>query len=481
MPIFHPSKLILSPWVRTLGFAALTAYLCLAAIAFSPTALERYQESLGVERNSEAIRAQPLSFFRYYGHFSGDANYFFAYGTRMTGKRVSPREEQLHREIAPISNDSYRKQGPLLPYRDFECHYPNLAVGYFAILALIADDFDAFFHLLRLTQLMALGATALLAYRAMRLVGGEINLSDFLAVLGLMLIAIGPRVLGGFDGLPALATAVMLIAGLRSNWVVAGCASACGIFLKVYPMILVPFLVWTAFRKGRLRAVATYVAALVFTSLTVLLPWLVGAPERALSSFLSQGGRLYTEYASGPGGLLILAGQFGLAEITFGSEMEGLVLVSDGSWVIRALAVKVTAGLLVGLFLWFAYFERDARKLELPRAGARILVLAFLAAIAIALAVLPLFSPQFVVWLLPLAVAASGIRPGFGWVYIVICGITQLIFPFAHSLSGSFQQSVWAVLLPLRTSVLVFTVVVCVQSISSLSKKPPQSVPQLSA
>ena len=285
-----------------------------------------------------------------------------------------------------------------LPYRDVFVEYPP---GAFAVF-LPPTAFGAGHYNAAFKALMALcGALTivLVALVLAELGASRRRIGVAVALLALAPVALGPISLNTYDAWPALLTVLALWLLLRRHDLLAFAVLGLAISAKVYPLVLVPLAAWLVWRHAGARRTAIALGVLVVVAAAVVAPFAAYAPHGVFESFRSQATRGLQVESFGASLLLVLD-RLGLydAEVVRTTGVAGRNLaggaadaVAAGLLVLEAVAVAT---------VWALYARaRDARQL-LPAA--------FAAAVAGFLAFTKVFSPQYLVWLLPLVVAAGG-------------------------------------------------------------------------
>lgn len=231
-----------------------------------------------------------------------------------------------------------------------------------------------------------------------------------------------------FDLLPGLATlgALMLAERKRYRW--AYTLLAIGVLLKLYPVFLVPVLLTYQWRTSAHRGIALrdaralrqqaspLLAGLgIFGGITLLgfgIPALITV-SGTLSEFNYNLVRPI-QVESLPATLLWL-GTFVGFPVTPNNLFVSLNLVGPLDKVLKQLSLL---GLVAGTLLvcWRVW------------RGKLLLGPAFVATIALVMVSNKLLSPQYLLWILPLVAYVEG----FDLLWLVICALTTLIFPFMY-------------------------------------------------
>ena len=329
--------------------------------------------------------------------------------------------------------------------------YPPLAIIPFTLTLLPAlTDYVTVFA-------VWMGALVLLGY------GGFLRFSTRrrgLIYVFYLVLGAAATLLARFDLVPALVTLAALWAAERRRFPLAYALLAAGILLKLYPVFLVPVVMveqwrvvsrsasergvaapWEALRGWRAqprsaalrlwarlrthpapRQVALGVgicAGLVVLAFAVALAF---DPSGALSGFNYAGARPL-QVESTPASILWLGSLFGIpAAPDYSFTSLNFVGPLD-------IALKpLSAVALAGGCLW-VYWRQARGKLSAGRA--------FLACLCVVLVTNKIFSPQYVIWVLPVVAYVEG----FDLVWVAICFLTTLDFPIIYQL----RHPIWTV------------------------------------
>ncbi|MDV3123428.1 glycosyltransferase family 87 protein [Mycobacterium sp. 21AC1] len=258
----------------------------------------------------------------------------------------------------------------------------SLAKTYTAITKLVSVPVIAevvmFFNIsafgLALAWLTTLWATA-------RLAGRRIWDAALVAASPLVIF----QVFTNFDALATAAAAGAMLAWAKRKPALAGALIGVGVAIKLYPLLLLVPLVLLAVRTGRLREVGRTVVAAVLTWVVVNLPIMVLFP-RGWSEFF----RLNTRRGDDMDSLYNVVKSF-TGWRGFDPDL--------GFWQPPTVLNSVTAALFVACCIVIGYIALTAAKRP------RVAQLAFLV-VAAFLLTNKVWSPQFSLWLVPLAVLA---------------------------------------------------------------------------
>ncbi len=313
-----------------------------------------------------------------------------------------------------------------VPYRDFEIEYPPGALPVFVLPALghhKETQFESFRRAFE--ELMwACGVLMLVAMAfALRALGAsEIRTVGALLFAALAPLALGSVVLSRFDLWPAAITAAALAAIVSGRLRLGHGLLGLGIAAKVYPAVLMPLALAHVWRQRGRREALICLGVLLAAVVVVFLPFVALAPGGVWSSVVQQTTRPLQIETLGAATLIALHHAVGLA-VTSTESHGSQNLDGTGPDVVGILqtVLQVTALLVI----WVLYARDRGGREELLRACA---------AAAVAFVALgKVFSPQFLIWLVPLVPLVRGRRGlGASGLLFVAMMLTQLWFPFRY-------------------------------------------------
>jgi hypothetical protein len=262
------------------------------------------------------------------------------------------------------------------PYRDFFDEYPVGAQPLFVFVHWLPGSFVGAF---RWTMALCGAASvfAMLAWLRRTLVGA--------LVAGLAPLIVGPVFLNTYDLFPALLTVLAIAAWLhdreRTTWILLALAIA----VKVYAVVLLPFILFDSSRRR--RAVVWIVGILALLHL----PFVLVGPGGVRFSYWQQLRRGLESESLGAGVLLVLH-RLGLIGVTLKDEAPGSRdLIGTVPNVVAALSTLALVAAIA--LLWRRH------------PGDRLVTAA--AAVTAFVTFDKVLSPQYVSWLVPLVPAVS--------------------------------------------------------------------------
>jgi hypothetical protein len=232
-----------------------------------------------------------------------------------------------------------------------------------------------------------------------------------------------------FDSFPALLTMLALLATVKSRPSLCGVALACGAAAKLYPVILLPVFSLSYISKKRYSWLLKLLGAFFSTTLLLLSifsPFGLNNVFRFLEYHKLRG----LEIESIPAGILFLAHKLGWIKLHLESNYGAIHLN-------RSLLTERIIGLLPPIFLLFFLLamisismclrireNNDVNNIDIS--NYKILIIGIILAILIFIISNKVFSPQYLIWLLPFI---PFLKRGQIALFAIICILTVLICP----------------------------------------------------
>ncbi len=282
-----------------------------------------------------------------------------------------------------------------VPYRDFHVEYPPGALVTFVLPALIATGARG--YRIAFEVLMALCGVGVIAASYLTLRRLRERVLAPLVFVAAGILALGPITLGHFDLWPAALVAAALAALVWERPALSGVLIGLAIAAKIYPFVVVPLaVVWLWRARDRRQSLLWLVTAAATVAVTTL-PFLILSPGGLLSSMTDQA-RRPLQIESSAAAALLAAHQLGVLQV--GLDFSHTSVNLGGASAHLAAACSVAAEIAVLLYVWIAFARRDVDRRALVR-GATTAVLTFVVLGKV-------FSPQFLLWLVPLVALVGG-------------------------------------------------------------------------
>jgi uncharacterized membrane protein len=333
-----------------------------------------------------------------------------------------------------------------VPYRDFFMEYPPGALAAFLPPAAFGSEhYNAAFKVFM--ALCGAATLMLVALLLVRLGASALRVWSALLLVALSPIALGPISLNTYDAWPALLTVAALAVLLAGSGVLALALLGLAFAAKVYPLVLVPpalVFIWrTAGREQVLRAAAAFAGV----AAVVIVPFLALAPHGLVESFRAQAGRALQVESLG-GSLLAAADQLGLYSATVVHKTGHAISYDLSGTLPKALGFASSALQLLAVLMaaWLYAKGRD---------DPRRLAVSFAAAVAGFLAFTRFFSPQYLVWLVPLVALLGPLE----WALAATALVLAQVWFFHYSDVFALGGYVWLVLVRDVVIVLLFLLV----------------------
>lgn len=319
----------------------------------------------------------------------------------------------------------------LVPYRDFASEYPPVAMLLFWLPRLISgqqyNEFVFWFEME--TLLISCGVVALITAVSWKLRPDLRRLATVLALYTLFVVSIGSIVEARFDMAAALLVLACLAAFIHDRRTLAWMIIGLGLMTKVIPVLVGPLLLIAHYRRGQYREMLTGPAAAVLVTLLIALPFLIMSPSGLAETFLYHAERPLQIESSLASPLLLLSQVSGVEVEIFNSYGSHNVFAT-GAEALAQLSGPISMALLL-----LCYWLYSRRGFKAEGDGFSPLMLVRFAAIVIGVFIFTgkVFSPQFLIWLLPLIpLVTSRDHPWPGALYWVILVLTQWEFPYRY-------------------------------------------------
>ena len=318
-----------------------------------------------------------------------------------------------------------------LPYRDFPLEYPPLAIPPLLvprlILEVIGGQAIRYGWLLVIENIVLVIATAACLVPLARRGWSAVSTSRTVISYGLLVLAT-PVLFWRFDAFPTLLMTLGLVGFAYGSRLPSGIAIGAGIAAKIFPFVVVPFLAFAdILRRQWRRAALLMIGAAVAVALVGVVTW-VGAGRRELyfvTYHADRGVQLESLMASFAMIGQLLGGSPGHVFNDFGAFQIDSPLLAAVPWLELLIAVSLISALAVSTFV---RFRRDIAVHG--DVQPQTLTTQMLAALLVVLLAYRVLSPQFLVWILPLAALRP--RAEF-WAIFLLCLLTFAVYPLTYN------------------------------------------------
>jgi uncharacterized membrane protein len=286
-----------------------------------------------------------------------------------------------------------------------------------------------------LMALLGAATLVLVVLLLVRLGASRAHVLAATALLALSPLALGPISLNTYDGFPALLTLAAL-AALACGWDLAAFGLLGFAFAaKVYPAVLVPAALVFVWRTRGPRRAAAGLGVFASVAAAVVVPFLALAPHGLAESFRAQAGRSLQLESLG-GQVLVAADHVGLYSATVVHRTRHAISYDLAGGLPDALATLTSVLQALAVLAATIVYARS-------RGDARRLGIGFVTAVAGFVAFSRFVSPQYLVWLVPLAVMVW--RPAV-WVLLAVALVLAQLWFFHYPGLSELSDRNWLVL-----------------------------------
>jgi uncharacterized membrane protein len=343
-------------------------------------------------------------------------------------------------DVVLYDTDATRFLDGSIPYHGFFLEYPPLALAAFVAPKLTGLNYAISFRVL-MWLLVAVSLGAVLATLA-RLQVQPFRMWSAAALIGCSPALVGPILFERFDAWPAALLSVSLFLLTAERWSSGAVFLALSVATKLYPIVILPVAAGRALTAAGLRITTRAAAAGVGAAAIVVLPFAAIGPGGLAYSYYVQFKRPLQLESLGAS-LLLGLDRLGLYETTLQSGLAKELTGTTADVVAVLSSALQLAAVLVAIW-WFWRGPRDAMSMLTAAAA---LVASFVAFGKV-------LSPQYVIWLIPLApLVAQRVWLATMALTATAAALTNVYFPWHYR--GIREVTSWVWVLAARNLVLV--------------------------
>jgi uncharacterized membrane protein len=321
-----------------------------------------------------------------------------------------------------------------LPYRDFDLEYPPFALLPFVLPRLIAlglaNNSYIYAFLFLLQNILFSTINMLLLLRVVSVRNSQRQRIIVLVFYTLFALVISPVLLWRYDLFTTVLTVVALVAVLSNRPTLAGISLGLGVAAKLYPLVLLPVFTLYFFTKKSYRAILNIWLGTIGAVFLSFLPFLITTKDK-LFSFLDYHKERGLQIESLPAGIISLVHKWGFIELKTVAGYGSRNIVSPLNDIVLAVLPSLLIILYISMLVscWYR-FREERLKSELIKVDS--LVAYTLLALLIFIITSKVFSPQYIVWIIPFAAL---LKPRQAILMLAVCITTYIMASF-----GSFRQ-----------------------------------------
>ncbi len=367
---------------------------------------------------------------------ASDTRRYFAYANAILGRPASKYYIRSTSEWGKVETVVAQKDVGLTgggkhfwPWRDFSVEYPPGMLVLILLPALLTKNFSTFHFLFSLEMEALLTLSVYFAVKTadrMKPGAGERALAWSLASLA----ALGVVAVRRYDACVSLSVSAAVLALAARRPALSGVAWAGGVIAKGVPIVLAPLaLFWHVFQadvRGLVRAALA--AALCFAIAAGL--YFAIAGSHYADAFLYHA-RRPLQFETFYGGALMFLQFFKPHVASLGYSYGSENIVSPYEPVLRHVASIAPFVAMLGVFFW-AFLRMRRARAEMDRFA--VLLSASCACLVAFASLGKIYSPQYLVWLIPLGALASLRQGGRAGKWMIAAFVlAQLEYPFLYS------------------------------------------------
>jgi uncharacterized membrane protein len=415
-----------------------------------------------LERRSSLGVADAVSVVRLLYTDSGDPRRYFAYARAALGRSYEGyfvRSEQAWRdefhegrERDPDLVPEVVPSRPLEPYRDFAVEYPPLFFPLVVPLAAVTDDPDVFRFAFGIEMAIALALSLRVGLGLARRLDAPLGRARLVEVMSASALLLGVVITHRFDACVGLLVicAVAATSADRPGW--AGAALGAAIGLKLVPLIIAPILAMRWLAERRWRFLARYLVVTFLITAATLGPLLLLGSDGLVELVRYHASRPLQVESIWAAALRLLSSVDG-SDLAVVHSYGSINAVGTHTALALVLAVVAT---IAGLAIVIVLAWRRVRDAGDERGRLLAIARGTIAALAAFMSLGKVFSPQYLVWILPLGVVVAvieGKRSAITWGAILL--LSQVIYPVGNPALEDGRAWVAALVL-LRDGLLLY-------------------------
>jgi uncharacterized membrane protein len=323
-----------------------------------------------------------------------------------------------------------------LPFIGFRFEYPPLAALVFTGPRLLgAWHKPSFgFYCWAFAFQSAMTAAMITPMIALLLVGAGRKIWAGIGFYTALLVLLHPLIVWRFDIFPALMTALAIYCLMTDRPLSAGAGLGIGIAVKLYPAVLLGlFLGYAVAHRRSMDAVRIGVAVIGINVLVLIRYFLIGSDAYLwfLRFHMQRGVQLESLWA----GIMMLGKNLKLTTLSRITAFGAYEV--HGPWANALLRVEIPVMVFLLMFITVLAYRR--MRIDQLQTGAISIPTVTTSAFALLLvfaSINKVFSPQYLVWLIPFA---PFLRPSRQWLLLLMCATTTFMFIYVYHWVSNLQ------------------------------------------
>lgn len=322
-----------------------------------------------------------------------------------------------------------------LPYRDFNLEYPPFAILPFVLPRMVAlglaKNYYIYAFLFLLENIVFSTINMLLLLQVVSVYASQRQTIRVLVFYTFFALIISPVLLWRYDLFPTVLTVVALVAVLSNRPTLAGISLGLGVAAKLYPLVLLPVFTLYFFTNKSYRAILNIWLGTLGAVFLSFLPFIITTKDK-LFSFLDYHKERGLQIESLPAGIISLVHKWGLIEVKTIASYGSRDIVSPLDHIVLAVLPLLLMIVYISMLISCWYRFREEKNIKKEKLKVDSLVAYTLLALLIFIITNKVFSPQYIVWIIPFAAL---LKPHHAILMLAICITTYIMASF-----GSFRQ-----------------------------------------
>lgn len=318
-----------------------------------------------------------------------------------------------------------------LPYRDFNFEYPPLSVIFITLPRLLASYFNLYV-LVYAVELLLFDFVGIFILTSFSKQLGH-NPWKTLAIYTIVLLAVGPLVVTRFDFIPAILTLISIFFFIKKRSKTAWAFLAAATLTKIYPLVIAPIFLLIQLSRSEKKNLLEGLLAFIITSAVITVPFVILSPSGFWESFSYHTQRplqIESTYAS----VLELLSAFKIFDLNIALGYGSVNVIGTVPDILAKISFGIT---ILGLLAVYWSANRGLKHSHINQQNWAVqsdetafIVKYSLMAILVFIVSCKVFSPQYIIWLLPLIPLITHKSKYLIWLLFIAVGImTFFIFP----------------------------------------------------
>ncbi|BAZ53364.1 hypothetical protein NIES4103_60380 [Nostoc sp. NIES-4103] len=329
----------------------------------------------------------------------------------------------------------------ILPYRDFKFEYPPFSLFAFVLPRILTlgllNNYHIYAFLFLLENVFFSTIILLLIFKYNQLRHRPTNkISIVFYVLFVMIIA--RFVTWHYDIFPTLLTVLSLLAVISNRPTLAGISLGFGIAAKLYPVVLLPIFTAYYFAHKSYRAILNLWFGTLGAIILSFIPFAI-ATGNQLFSFFTYHKERGLQIESLPAGIMTLISKWRLIDIKTKAAYGSINIVSHFDNLVLNLLPWLFIAIYALLVVNSVYCFREKYE-ESESVRITTLVAYTLLALLVFIITNKVFSPQYIVWIIPFAAL---LKPRQVCLMLAICISTYLMTSYGNFKSLDYIKILW--------------------------------------